>query len=91
MIYINQVADRIREALAPLEEKIDVAVIFGSWARGNQQPDSDIDLLMIGDVPLQEISKALQDVGREPGREINPVVMSPEEFRQRLSDGDHFA
>jgi predicted nucleotidyltransferase len=85
------VRERMRKALAPLEEKIHCAAIFGSWARGDQQPDSDIDLLIIGSVSLREVSKALRGPAAELGREVSPVVMSHRELRDRLDEGDHFA
>lgn len=85
------VRDKLQEALQPLEEKINVAVIFGSWARGDQQPDSDIDLFIVGDISLHEVSKALRAPAAELGREINPVVMSREELQTRLDEGEHFA
>ena len=38
---LNLLAERIRDAVQP--EKI---VLFGSWARGDARPDSDIDLFV---------------------------------------------
>lgn len=92
-IFVKTVGirDRIRKALQSLDEKIELALIFGSWARGDQQPDSDIDLLIVGPVSLREVSTALRDPAAELGREINPVVMTQQELRKRLEDGDHFA
>lgn len=46
----------IREALNPLADRIARAFVFGSFAAGKDRPGSDIDLLVIGDVPLAELA-----------------------------------
>ena len=35
-------------------DDVDVALIFGSWAGGSRRPESDIDVLVVGDVDLRE-------------------------------------
>ena len=44
--------DLLREALAPLGERVLVAFVFGSAARGELRTASDIDLLVVGDAPF---------------------------------------
>ena len=66
------------------------AFVFGSVASGAARPESDIDLMVIGDVGLRKVSALLSGVGTRLGREINPHVMSPAEFVKRLQDRDHF-
>jgi predicted nucleotidyltransferase len=81
--------DVLREALSPL--KIDVAFVFGSIAGGTEQAHSDIDLLVVGQIGLRELSHRLgSDLSRTLGREINPIAMSPEEFKRRRGNADHF-
>jgi len=41
-------ADVIADALEPLTEHIEVALIFGSVARGSETRGSDVDVLIIG-------------------------------------------
>jgi predicted nucleotidyltransferase len=84
------VADVLREALAPLAGRISVALVHGSLARGRAGKESDIDLLVIGDVSFEDI---VENIARAQGilrREINPMVMSLEEFQDRMSKSDHF-
>jgi predicted nucleotidyltransferase len=59
-------------------------------ARRNENAESDVDLMIVGDVTLDEVLAQLTPVEREIGREINPTVYSTEEFRTRLQGGNHF-
>lgn len=77
--------DVLIEALAGLEG-IRIALVFGSVAAGAEQAGSDIDLLVIGEVGLRALSPRLRIATERLGREINPVVMSAEEFsRERAT------
>jgi predicted nucleotidyltransferase len=43
---------------------VEAAFIFGSLARGDARPDSDVDLLVYGDdIPDEELGSALLDLG----------------------------
>lgn len=75
------VADILVEALAPLYDLIEVAVVFGSVASGKATRDSDVDLLIVGDVGFTDTVKALYPAQELLGREINPKVYSVEEWR----------
>lgn len=81
----------LRAALTPLADQIDGAYLFGSMARGEAGPSSDIDLVVVGEVEPARVSDALAEVERRLGREINPVVYSHRALRQRLAEGAHFA
>ena len=83
-------ADVILDAITRIEKRIQVALIFGSVARGEERAGSDVDLLLIGEIGFAEAVKALHAAQEKIGREINPVVMSPEEFRRKYSGGDGF-
>lgn len=83
-------ADIVLDALAGLEKKIHVVLIFGSVARGEEHAGSDVDVLIIGSLGFADAVKALYPVQEKIGREINPVVMAPEEFRRKNNEGDGF-
>ncbi len=83
-------ADVLREALTPLQEKIQVAFVFGSLASGSATSESDVDLMVIGEVGLRELAPLLPAVRDKLGREINPVTVQPREWADRLRDGNHF-
>ena len=84
------VADVLREALAPLAASISVAFVYGSVARGEERRASDVDLLVVGDASFAAVAQALAPAQRRLGREVNPTVFTPAEFRQKLTAGHHF-
>lgn len=80
----------VRRALEPLADRILVALIFGSAARGELRNDSDVDLLIVGDTPFATVVEALGTAQERLGREINPTVYPLLEFRTKLLEGHHF-
>lgn len=64
-------------------KKINQAFIFGSFAQGNERPDSDIDILIVGDLDFGKLNLELSKVEKELQREINQVVYSQEEFNRK--------
>jgi len=80
----------IRENLKPYESRILSALIFGSVAHRRQSPASDIDLLVVGDVSLKEVSRPLDIAERTLGRPVNPVLYSADEFRHQYRSGNPF-
>ena len=77
----------LRKHLSELDG-VERAVIFGSYADGRLQPDSDVDLLIIGDPDRDELTDRLEMAGLEISRPVNEVVMSQAEFDARRSRGD---
>lgn len=70
--------------------EITLAFIFGSIARHESRPHSDVDLMVIGSVSLRKLTGLLSGVAEKIGREINPHVMTEREYRERKGAGDHF-
>lgn len=82
----------LREALAPLDGRIRLALVFGSEARGTAAANSDVDVLVLGSVGLfADLAQALYPLHEALGREVNPVLYTPEEFAGRVRQGDAFA
>jgi predicted nucleotidyltransferase len=84
------VVDVVRQALGPLTRHIRLAFVFGSFAEGRENSGSDVDLAVIGNTSLAQVSKALTPVAERLGREINPIVYPLAEFQSKLEDGHHF-
>jgi predicted nucleotidyltransferase len=82
-------ADVLREALRPFAARIRTAFVFGSVARATETAESDIDLLVIGDVTLRGISPAIRGAERTLGRPLNPLLYRPDEFAHKLASRDH--
>jgi predicted nucleotidyltransferase len=82
--------DVLASSLAPISQSIQIAVVFGSFAGGRDKKESDVDLLIVGDVGFSDVVEKLSVAQGILGREINPVVQSVDEFRRRINKKDHF-
>jgi predicted nucleotidyltransferase len=71
-------------------DKIRWAAIYGSIARGEEGAQSDIDLLVVGDISTGDLLPLLRRVERRFGREVNVKRYSEKEFRDKMRGGDHF-
>lgn len=86
---IRKIADLIQKGYQP--EKI---ILFGSYAYGSPDQDSDIDLLIIKETserPLDRrvmVSRLVSDPSRRIPLEV--IVLTPREVRKRLEGGDQF-
>jgi predicted nucleotidyltransferase len=83
-------ADVLRAALAPLAEKIEVAFVYGSMAKGTAQAGSDVDVMVIGAASFAEVVAALNATQDTLRREVNPSSYPPEEVRSKFLAGHHF-
>ena len=84
------IRDTIHSALAPLGSKIQIAFVYGSVARQQEQAGSDVDLMVLGSVSFKDVVTALSPAQKILGREINPTVFPVPEFRAKLASGNHF-
>src|SRR5512135_3333903 len=64
--------------LEPFRDRIAVAFIYGSLARREENPASDIDLMIIGRVGLAELAPALKEAENKLLRPVNPSLYTPE-------------
>jgi len=82
--------DAIAEGLKSIVEDIDYAFIYGSFVSGDFKAESDVDLLLIGDVSSRKLSNVLLEVGETIEREVNYSIFKRNEFTERLRTRDHF-
>jgi predicted nucleotidyltransferase len=82
--------DVVADCLKPLRKKIVAAFIFGSIARGEELSRSDVDLLVVGELGLSDLSRYLKKAESRLGREIQALVYRPAEFKSKLRSEDHF-
>ena len=75
----------MREGLAPSADEIEFALIFGSVAAGNEEVASDVDVLVVGSVSLAMVVKETSAVSGRLRREVNPVVMTLEDFKAKIA------
>ncbi|MBW2309326.1 MAG: nucleotidyltransferase domain-containing protein [Deltaproteobacteria bacterium] len=71
-------------------EGVRMAFVFGSVARSQENAGSDVDLIIIGDAGLREVTAWLAEIPGQIGREINPHCMTVKEFVQRKCSEDLF-
>ncbi|MEO8704616.1 MAG: nucleotidyltransferase domain-containing protein [Kofleriaceae bacterium] len=91
-IFVKTVGlvDPIRDALAPISKAIEFALIFGSIAKGTDHAASDVDVLVVGSVLLEDVFEALHKVERTLARKVSPTVYTRAEYEHRLHEGNAF-
>ena len=86
------VADPLRAALAPLQDRITAAFVFGSIAKGTDRAESDVDLLVVSDeLAYADVYEALESAETTLGRRVNPTVLTRAEWQSRRKRHDSFA
>ena len=84
-------AEPIRQALESLDQRIALALVYGSVAKGTDTAASDIDLLVVSDqVMLEDIYSALAPVETKLGRKFAPTLYTTREFAERKASGSAF-
>jgi len=79
----------LRQRLAVLEG-VQAAAIFGSWAAGETDEGSDIDLLVVGEMHRDDLLAAVRDVEVAAHREIDVTAYGADEFARRRDAGSGF-
>ena len=80
----------LRSALEPLASRIAVAFVYGSVARQQEHAESDIDVMVVGQVSLEDVVAQLSETERSLRRTLSPTVYSVAEFTRKLNTGNHF-
>jgi predicted nucleotidyltransferase len=80
--------DLLKTALSEFKE-IKYALVYGSFASGEESAMSDVDLLIIGDVNEEKILKRISQVEKKVEKEINYILWSENELKNRIKNKDH--
>ncbi len=84
-------AEPLRRALDPAREAIQLALVYGSVAKGADTASSDVDLLLVSDgLTLEQVYRLLTEAEQAIGRKINPTLYTTKEFRRRQKEGTPF-
>ena len=73
---------------------VERVVLFGSYARGTQRPDSDVDLCIVAEgtenqlAAAREFRRAIRDVRPKPALTLIPIT--PARFEEKTAAGDYF-
>ena len=90
LVKTSGIADILKAMLQPFWERTDFVFIYGSIARDEETSSSDVDLMLIGDLRLMELSPALREAEKQLGRPINPTLFRWQEFAYKAEEGNHF-
>ncbi len=74
----------LERALRPFAAGIRQAFVFGSVAKGTDTEHSDVDLIVIGAVPLLALNEAMHRVERGLGRAVHLSLYEPDEWHALL-------
>ena len=80
----------LRETLAPLKDRLELAFVHGSVAKSREGAASDVDLIAIGRLGLADLSPTLEEAEQRLGRPVNANVYWPEEFAKKFAAKNHF-
>lgn len=80
----------LREEVDAFGDRIKLAFVYGSTARSEESSESDVDLMIVGDVGLSDLVPSLRRAERRFGRPVNPTVYSSKEFKTKALNHDHF-
>ena len=90
LIFRKAVEEFIRKLNKEFGDKIELVVLFGSYARGENKEESDIDVLIIGDVKLDEVIDVSYPILLKYGVYISPIVMSRDYFEMLKAERTGF-
>ena len=66
------------------------AYIYGSYASGEADSQSDLDLMIIGDIDLAKLSPVIAGLEKELNRPINYIIYTPDEWQEKIAAKDSF-
>jgi len=83
--------DPLEEALAPFRDRIQVAFVYGSIAKGTDTAQSDIDLMVIcDDLTYSDLYSALQEAEATLRRRVQVSLATAAEWKRKLAAGNPF-
>jgi len=88
MIKTAGLGDMIRDVLSGFVG-IRYALIYGSFASGEETERSDVDLLAVGDIDEEDLLMSMSGVEKSVGREVNYILWSEDEFLKRVKEELH--
>ena len=84
------IADVVNAAIKTFMTCVDLAFIYGSFARGETIASSDIDLMLVGDLKLSDLSPFLKRAEALLAKEINPSLFTKKDFISKVRANDSF-
>ncbi|MEK6941179.1 MAG: nucleotidyltransferase domain-containing protein [Nanoarchaeota archaeon] len=87
----KKISNAINDFLKELEEKPLIALIFGSYAKGNYTKESDIDILLVFQNVTKQINieNTAKRISMRTNTKINPVYVNYREFEKNFLNKEH--
>jgi len=82
--------DVLAAALAPYRDRIVAAFVYGSIAQGTYTAESDVDLMVVGDLDPVDLHRAISHAEEKLKRTVNYSLFSTEEFQRVKKKPDGF-
>lgn len=83
------IGDKIKKIMIDKKD-ISLCFIYGSYAKNEENTKSDIDLAVIGNISSKALIETISKLQDDLGREINPYVITLDEFLEKLKRNEHF-
>ena len=80
----------LRMALEPFAKQIEIAFVYGSVARQDDNAASDVDVMIVGKIELEQLVEPFAEAEKILARPVNPTLYSSSEFKAKLRGGNHF-
>ena len=80
-------AERLKHALIEHSVPLYKTIVFGSRARGDAQPDSDLDMLVLVEYVTPPIRKTISHCAWEVGFEVGVLIQTVVMTREEAEDG----
>lgn len=84
------IVPELQAAIGKFGGRIELALLYGSIARGKEHAGSDIDLMVVGTLRQIDLLPVLRNLESRFRREVNVTLFSPGEFQRKLASADHF-
>ncbi len=84
---VEEFAQKLREKFG---DRVEQVILFGSYARDEFGEESDLDVLVIGNVKLDEVLEISYPLSLKYGVYISPIVMSRDYFEMLKAEGTGF-
>lgn len=78
--FYNITSHLVDELIAPFRDVLVKAVLFGSFARGEDREDSDIDVLLVGDLQEEDVVRHIERLSSKYKKKISAIIRTQEYF-----------
>jgi predicted nucleotidyltransferase len=89
ILKTSGVAGTVRNSLGKIRG-VKFAFLYGSFAKNEEKPESDVDLMVVGKFNFDELEEAISESEKQLGRTINITSYSLQEFHAKTRAKDGF-